>query len=343
MANMTSTVSTSSWNLPMMRALGERLAKMERDEGPGSVERYLLGRMENTVTGDLEAYGSAALAARVCKEWAEESAFASVICEEKLAASLMASRIPPECMPEIQAPWSTFLLHLPQDTLRAHDLTPANGWTGSRYLKWVFIQNRPAPPGVDTTIEGTHVQWLVWTATSECGPEFPLPCRTLEEMILISESKRAFPTDAMGRPRSWEPEGRDAEANPEAIATTMGMVLRLAMGVILELCSTGASETIRAEATRRASIRRRHGLPQSHVYKLTRAVTVDLRAHVRRASEAGESKTVTVQTLVRGHWKPRLSAKVGRPVHIEPYWRGPSDAPIAVRPHILNSGKQAAE
>ena len=26
-------------------------------------------------------------------------------------------------------------------------------------------------------------------------------------------------------------------------------------------------------------------------------------------------------------------------MHIEPYWRGPEDAPIAVRSHILKGGK----
>ena len=59
-----------------------------------------------------------------------------------------------------------------------------------------------------------------------------------------------------------------------------------------------------------------------------------------RASGARRSAP-SVQTLVRGHWKHQPHGK-GRSerkyIFVEPYWRGPEDAPITVRPHALHDG-----
>jgi hypothetical protein len=87
---------------------------------------------------------------------------------------------------------------------------------------------------------------------------------------------------------------------------------------------------------RRASARQR-GEPTAWVYELRRPVILDCRERVREIV-TGSRGPVTVQTFVRGHWKMQACG-VGRlhrkHIHIEPYWRGPEEAPIVVRPHVI--------
>jgi hypothetical protein len=48
----------------------------------------------------------------------------------------------------------------------------------------------------------------------------------------------------------------------------------------------------------------------------------------------------SVQCLVRGHWKRQPCGhelQDRKWIQIEPYWRGPEDAPIAVRSHRVSS------
>lgn len=82
---------------------------------------------------------------------------------------------------------------------------------------------------------------------------------------------------------------------------------------------------------------RRQGPPDRRCYRFTRAVVHDVRKAVRDHSLHG-GKSPTVQCVVTGHWKMQAHGP-GRTerkrIFIEPYWRGPEDAPIALRPHVL--------
>lgn len=82
----------------------------------------------------------------------------------------------------------------------------------------------------------------------------------------------------------------------------------------------------------------RTGAPRTHTFKIVRDVRVDAREVVRGVSRGDISAKASVQSLVRGHWKhqPCGAGRSDRKfIHIEPYWRGPEDAPIAVRSHHL--------
>lgn len=54
----------------------------------------------------------------------------------------------------------------------------------------------------------------------------------------------------------------------------------------------------------------------------------------------GLDEFMATLSAVRGHWKPRLSARVGRPVWVQPYWKGSEGAPQLVRDHTLGPSEQ---
>ncbi len=79
--------------------------------------------------------------------------------------------------------------------------------------------------------------------------------------------------------------------------------------------------------------------PVVRVFQLGKPIKLDCREAVREYV-AGERRKLSVQVLVRGHFKTQhygpknVSIKV---IWREPFWRGPEDAPIPVRAHVLDS------
>lgn len=91
--------------------------------------------------------------------------------------------------------------------------------------------------------------------------------------------------------------------------------------------------------------RRMSSRPTTRVFVLTRTVTHDVSRPVSAYSR-GEGRKVNVQCLVRGHWKSQPYGKdrlLRKHIFIEPYWRGPEDAPIALRRHDLTGGNDGTE
>jgi hypothetical protein len=79
--------------------------------------------------------------------------------------------------------------------------------------------------------------------------------------------------------------------------------------------------------------------PTSWTYTLRRECKVDARQHVATYASGRLRGPVAVQTFVRGHWKRQAHGpnhSLRKWIHIEPFWRGPEDAPIVVRPHAID-------
>lgn len=112
------------------------------------------------------------------------------------------------------------------------------------------------------------------------------------------------------------------------------------LGVAATLSVPDTQRDLRAkERKARASnaAREARGEPTSWTYVLGGNVRVDVRSAVRDYVERGGSPP-SVQSLVRGHWKrqphgPELSLR--KWIHVEPYWRGPEDAPIVAARRTL--------
>lgn len=110
------------------------------------------------------------------------------------------------------------------------------------------------------------------------------------------------------------------------------MARRLIVGVFTYMTSNGPMK--RREKSGRS---KRKGPPEKIVFQLTQSVKHNFK-QVVRDYVAGKSRKMTLQTVVRGHWKRQRCGKGGterKRIFIEPYWRGPEDAPVALRPHVL--------
>jgi hypothetical protein len=80
-------------------------------------------------------------------------------------------------------------------------------------------------------------------------------------------------------------------------------------------------------------------IPTTRIFRLVTPVRHDFRGLVSEYLKTGTGGGLkSVQSIVAGHWKmqvhgPQRSAR--KRIFVEPYWRGPEDAPIALRPHKL--------
>lgn len=82
--------------------------------------------------------------------------------------------------------------------------------------------------------------------------------------------------------------------------------------------------------------RLRSSPPPHRTIYVGRPIALDATDAVRSRASGKTSKGPSVQTLVRGHLKRQAfgaSRSARKIVWIEPYWRGPEDAPILTRPY----------
>jgi hypothetical protein len=232
--------------------------------------------------------------------WADHG-FPCLQPDERLAASLMLTRIPREYLADIRLPWRCFGVRCPI--------------TGTQTL---FLR----------TPEGQHC----WVFSEEPGAKKRHIGRepTLAELFYEAGELQTYSNpdglsfDELGH------ELRGQEANG-----------RLLVGLCLDLESRPSPPPRRPQPLSERTARRA-GIPVETTFLVTRPVVVDHRATVRRYITTGEIAQSSVRCLVRGHWKqqphgPKNAAR--RWQHVEPYWRGPEDAPIAVRPHVMRAAK----
>lgn len=213
----------------------------------------------------------------------------------KLTASLMCTSFPEEFIDNLELPWSSFAVKIPDNVISndEHFMWVHGISDGSKKVK-LLLQT----PGGFAHFSGT-----------------------------LSEINKAS-TDY------WE-NSDQAKSRLEA-DRHHDVMKRLFIGVCAEVMSY---RTSLAEGLGPLAKPVKRGPRVTNTFKLTRHVTVDVRQVVRDYIR-GNGRSPTVQTLVRGHWKqqPCGAKLVDRKfIHVEPYWRGPETAPVAVRLHLIGS------
>jgi hypothetical protein len=122
------------------------------------------------------------------------------------------------------------------------------------------------------------------------------------------------------------------------------LMQRLVAGLLLAMQSP---ENFKARSVARVIAARkggREGAPEHRYIHVGRSLIIDLREQVKNYLRHGSNKRghgpPTVQVLVRGHYRRQVHGEgrlLRKVIWIEPFWRGPEEAVISVRPKKLNA------
>ncbi len=253
------------------------------------------------------------------------SAYATVQMPHTYAAGLIATNLPYEVADEIQPPFEGFLIEIPDGLLS--------------------VDNENGPPlplrrVCVTKMYNSVIKRLGWAyiAMTDSVMSFWRFGLTTEDMLGEHDWRKDFPDNPTENPFAQPVTNRDAR-----VSNCLGRLILntcLAMSDPDNVRKVGTGHKAHADAHRR----RVPGPPIVSTYVVGRPLKHDVREAVRIYIEEGrEHRHLNVQTLVAGHWKWQAYGTghlLRRRQWIEPYWRGPEDAPIVQRPHVLLGKKE---
>lgn len=262
-------------------------------------------------------------------------AFPRFQTSHSFAAMLMATTVSRKEIPSIEAPWPAFMVEIPEGLLPIATKDGTLTHITRVYVNTSFLPSLWSEP---------------WWSLEFVGKGIEIHRVGRLEEAFDPSSK----TDLKNRPM-MKFEGLRTEAKDVPVGdydefwdgydrTQEDRVVILAARLVLGLCIMMTDKAnVKEKVTKLPSDlgfhRRRFGFePTSHVYVVGRPVKVDFRLAVKAFVEGG-SKSLSVQSLVAGHHKFQVHGP-GRAlrkwIFVEPYWRGPEDAPIVVRPHTIS-------
>ncbi|HEX8795469.1 MAG TPA: hypothetical protein VF765_31180 [Polyangiaceae bacterium] len=228
-----------------------------------------------------------------------------LVVGHKYAAALMSSAVVESIADEMRIPWKAFAIDLPSDLLHTEELA------FHRITVGVY-------EGLDFGCVMT-----IWGTRRSTGDTISFIRVASDPMTLFF----ATDVDVLGEPQP------DLDVKERA----MRLAIRLTTGLLYTMQHTVNFRTREYPAKPLAS--GREGPPPHRVYVVGKPMALDCRQSVH-AYLAGRGHTPSVQSIVRGHYKRQVvgAGRIGRKVvWIEPYWRGPEDAPILSRDRIVGA------
>lgn len=248
--------------------------------------------------------------------WADQ-AFPVVTMGEKFCAALMATKIPEEMLEEIEAPWHAFMIEVPGNMLSVFDPDSMRRTSIMRIFVHKTIDVDEPWRWVAMGKDGQHV----WRIGSALNLVTPVQFRNREKV-------------------SYEVNSDDFENDLHRDERLYVLVGRLVLNACLVLADPDQVKRLGSSHKRHeAREGRRPGPPEQRVFQIGRPINLDCRDAIREYVEGERSmRELKIQSLVRGYWRqqphgPKLSLR--RKQWILPFWRGPADAPILVRPHVI--------
>lgn len=277
----------------------------------------------------------------MCGRWCK-SAFSRVIVEPKFAASLMATSISPSVKDDILPPWRAFLIAIPESFLpfvTKHE--------SKERVHRIFVESCVQDGQRHWAYQLHAGKWELagfGAATEDLVERDPDATFSRIEQALTADANEPEmndPTYARSFNGGWGPG--EIRSLYERNARVLVCAQRLIAGVCLAMSDPSNVLPVKPSGKAAASIKKRpalRGAPLIKNFVLGRHVTIDCRETITNFVEGASDKVRTVRELVRGHWKPHLSARCGYPVHVEPYFRGAEEDPVLVRPHVLHGPKE---
>jgi len=290
----------------------------------------------------------------IASQWAV-NAFPVLAPSHRLAASLMATGMSREHVPDLAMPWSTFLVSVPDGMFPT--LGQMLGEKGRdcplRFVGLLRVpETAPVAGGAYEAVFGGQVRpiggsFVVFTVHAGVGVTSTYVVDSIADLASLESTSKEQDGSRLGLTGESVRGGRRvlnaAELDQEKrFARLLG---RLLLGCLVEIDQPDRRTEIAAGGKQRrprapSKVSSRAELPKAWVFELRRDVTVDCRSWVRSHLEGGGGvgRKLAVQTLVRGHWQ-RYHTRAGVIwKQKEPKWRGPEGAPIAVHGRKLDVG-----
>lgn len=235
----------------------------------------------------------------------------------KLAASLMATT----GLMGLKSPWPCWGIVVPGGLI---EFQAPSAIGGMAPVDFVMVRQCPAWQHGNASLR--HIGWEV-ALYSHGGGELASMFASIDD---IEPNKGATFAEACG----LEPSRIEGSEDLLPIDDrAMALARRLVLGSIAEL-DGGMSSRTTCTGRRGSTLT---SIPAHGLWKLTRPVQVDVRRNCLEFCRGG-GRSPSVRTMVRGHWKRQPVGSGGNDrkwIHVEPYWRGPEEGAVAVRPHVV--------
>ncbi len=242
--------------------------------------------------------------------------FPSVVIGHKLAAQLMATSVPSTESEHVVMPWSCFEIRIPPGMM-ASSSAGLRGADDRLYDIRSLIVHR-------YVLKGNEYFDLI--ALTDGGPDLTIfehtPTQLMDQDVSTDNQHNLGPLLV-----SFDERDR----------RSMLALIRLFIGVAIEMSNR---DSYKAQSGAARSLER--GIyvsgTQAATFLLTRDVHLDIRREISDYLAGGFGSAPTVRSLIRGHFKRQAhgpKSTLRKWIHVSPYWRGPDDAPVAVRSHIL--------
>ena len=236
----------------------------------------------------------------------------------KLAASYMCTKMPHAVIDEVRSPFPVFLLEIPDGLLRMMDEH------NEVSMQSVLIGYLP-----DAT--RGHA-WSYCVYTSGISTIWRKHWR-LSEFV-----RQHMENEGEALPSAFGVEMTDLDSR------SVELLGRLIVSAMLHMTQKSQVKPIGKGHQGHREGSRNGAEPTRRVFQLCHEVRHDMRQAVKDYVGGNLGAKISVQLVVSGHWKqqahgPHMSLRKRQ--FIEPYWRGPEDAPIAFRSHVLDPQDRA--
>jgi hypothetical protein len=313
----------------------------EKVRGPNGIgNENLVKTLEAAYTGeDLQAALSIAHANLV---WCA-SGLHQIRMGHKMLAAMLASTASVDVANYVRAPWPAFHLELPPDFLRLRDeitFSPCN----IVELAVTFIADVPIgerKPG-DPVVEGKPGDPVAdrWQITVHTDTRITWTYR-FSTRVLVEQAFAKSGGDALTAMEDPFAAMEDPFTSENLL--TLCMVSRLIVNTCLAMSDPTniRSKPKQVRGVHSGPEYKRNGQATTQTWVLGRERIIDVRDVVREYLETGKVRQgLSVQILVAGHYKiqhygPKNSQS--KVIWIEPYRKGPDDAPMLVSPGVLRN------
>jgi hypothetical protein len=282
-----------------------------------AIEQYLIEEENFEQQPRTMQYQALKNAVALCTWW--ETGLHQIRVGHKMCAALLASKASSDVARYVQAPWPSFLIELPSDFMYASRMLEGHTEDDLTALSHVLVY---ALPGDDV----------------ERGWQFNAYGLNTDQVWTFSGRLDKFVEMAYGTDPEAPLFGADDATDTDK--RSIAMLCRLTLNVCLALSDpTNIRSKPSSPHMGLGPSYKRNGQPQSPIYVLGKERMIDCREVVSDYLRTGKMrKGLTVQSLVAGHYKTQHHGPKNSLVKIiwlEPYPRGPTDAPTLISPAVL--------